>query len=391
MTLASEVTRVQYEGTGLVDTYAYAFQIFDDADLVVIETDTDEASTTLTLDSDYTVTGAGDDAGGTVVLSSALTSGYRLTIYSLLDYVQEVDLSTQQELFLEVIETAFDKTTRMVQQLDEELGRCLKYDVDTEDADIDTDITAVIAARDEAASSASAASTSESNASDFADEAEAWASKVDGQVEATDYSAKAYAIGGTGVTNGAGAAKEWATKAEDSTVDGAEYSAKHYAAKAAASVGSVKVSANDTTPGVLNGKLVAGDGLTLTEGSDGGDETFTAALDLTDDHTWSSVQASAITALTDAASITWTMTAGNDYSVTLGEVGRTLADPTGMVAGQRGVLKVDSTSGTITTWGTGTMLFSSGTAPTSSGGIDIYTYWSDGTYVYLAAFIEGAA
>ena len=40
----------------------------------------------------------------------------------------------------------------------------------------------------------------------------------------------------------------------------------------------VKVSTNDTTPGFLNGKLVAGTNITLTEGSDGGDETLTAAL-----------------------------------------------------------------------------------------------------------------
>ena len=40
----------------------------------------------------------------------------------------------------------------------------------------------------------------------------------------------------------------------------------------------VKVSTNDTTPGFLNGKLVAGTNITLTEGSDGGNETLTAAL-----------------------------------------------------------------------------------------------------------------
>tara|TARA_R110002020_G_scaffold77025_7_gene194763 strand:- start:1512 stop:2834 length:1323 start_codon:yes stop_codon:yes gene_type:complete len=66
-------------------------------------------------------------------------------------------------------------------------------------------------------------------------EAKDWASKVDGQISSTDYSAKAYAIGGTGVTNSAGAAKEWAAKAEDSTVDGTLFSSLHYAAKAAAS------------------------------------------------------------------------------------------------------------------------------------------------------------
>ena len=40
----------------------------------------------------------------------------------------------------------------------------------------------------------------------------------------------------------------------------------------------VKVSSNDTTAGFLNGKLVAGTNISLTEGSDGGDETLTAAL-----------------------------------------------------------------------------------------------------------------
>jgi len=38
-----------------------------------------------------------------------------------------------------------------------------------------------------------------------------------------------------------------------------------------------KVSSNNTTPGYLNGKLVAGTNITLTEGSDGGDETLTIA------------------------------------------------------------------------------------------------------------------
>lgn len=39
----------------------------------------------------------------------------------------------------------------------------------------------------------------------------------------------------------------------------------------------VKVSSNDTTEGYLNGKLVAGANITLTEGNDGGNETLTIA------------------------------------------------------------------------------------------------------------------
>ncbi len=69
------------------------------------------------------------------------------------------------------------------------------------------------------------------------DTAQDWAEKIDGAVDgANGYSSKAWAIGGTGVTNTAarGSAKDWATNAEDSTVDGSGYSSLHYAAKASA-------------------------------------------------------------------------------------------------------------------------------------------------------------
>jgi hypothetical protein len=83
---------------------------------------------------------------------------------------------------------------------------------------------------------ASNASTSATASATSATLSEDWATKTDGQVASTDYSSKAWAIGGTGVTDtaSAGAAKEWATAAEDDLVDGSEYSAKHYSAKASA-------------------------------------------------------------------------------------------------------------------------------------------------------------
>ena len=73
------------------------------------------------------------------------------------------------------------------------------------------------------------AEAAESNASGFADEAEDWASKTTGQVESTDYSSKAYAIGGTGVDTGDGSAKDWATKTSAGVGNTSEYSAKEYA------------------------------------------------------------------------------------------------------------------------------------------------------------------
>jgi hypothetical protein len=146
-----------------------------------------------------------------------------------------------------------------------------------------------------------------------------WASKTDGIVASSDYSSKAYAIGGTGVTDtaGKGAAKEWATAAEDDLVDGSEYSAKHYSIKsnasavasaasaataaasetaaaasetaagvsetnaaasavaAAANNGGVFVSANDTTAGNLESKVLASGLIGLSTQNDGANETFT--------------------------------------------------------------------------------------------------------------------
>lgn len=42
----------------------------------------------------------------------------------------------------------------------------------------------------------------------------------------------------------------------------------------------VKVSANDTTTGYLNGKLVGETGITLTENNNGGNETLTISLNI---------------------------------------------------------------------------------------------------------------
>lgn len=74
------------------------------------------------------------------------------------------------------------------------------------------------------------AETAETNASTSATLAGNYANKVDGAVESSNYSSKAWALGGTGVTDtaGSGSSKEWATDTTNQ-VDGTEYSAKEYA------------------------------------------------------------------------------------------------------------------------------------------------------------------
>ena len=94
-----------------------------------------------------------------------------------------------------------------------------------------------------AATSETNAATSATNAATSETLAEEWAEKTTGIVDSTGYSSKAWATGGTGVTNqsGGGASEEWATKTT-ATVDGTEYSAKEYAigAQTANTSGSAK-------------------------------------------------------------------------------------------------------------------------------------------------------
>ena len=99
-----------------------------------------------------------------------------------------------------------------------------------------------------------------------------WAVKTSAVVNSVDGSAKAYAIGGTGVTStsGKGAAKEWATTAENSKVDTTGYSALHYSAKSKAysqTVGAQVTNDSGTANQGYSSKEYAIGDLTATGGS----------------------------------------------------------------------------------------------------------------------------
>jgi len=117
MTVSTEVSREEYTGNGVTTDFDYRFRVFSAEDLVVSVADTTETITVLTLNTDYTVTGAGSRTGGKVKLLSPLAFNWRISIERALPVTQETDIRNQGNFFPEVHEDAFDKLTMLIQQV----------------------------------------------------------------------------------------------------------------------------------------------------------------------------------------------------------------------------------------------------------------------------------
>ena len=156
MTLDSTTSKVQYTQSGGTTEWPVPFKFLDNDHLIVITT-VGGVDTTLVLDTDYTVTGAGDDAGGTVTISPAVASGTKVTIYRWLDLLQPTQLTTAGGWYPPVHENVFDRLTMMIQQGQEQIDRSLKIPVTSDDAEAEDLIQSIYDAAAEAAASAATA------------------------------------------------------------------------------------------------------------------------------------------------------------------------------------------------------------------------------------------
>lgn len=116
MTVSTVVDHNDYIGNGITTSFPYTFRIFKKSDLTVSVIDLNENIFVLVLDTDYTVTNAGGYSGGNVVLSSALSNGWKISIAREIEPTQETDLRNQGKFFAETHENVFDKLTMLIQQ-----------------------------------------------------------------------------------------------------------------------------------------------------------------------------------------------------------------------------------------------------------------------------------
>jgi hypothetical protein len=126
-TVSTAAPRMDYVGNGATATYSYTFRIFNAADLRVTVRDTSGTETHLVLNSDYTVTGANNLAGGTItLLAGNLTQDYSLTIRFDRTPQQTTDLRNQGHFLAEVHEDEFDQLTRYIQSLTDVTSRSIR-------------------------------------------------------------------------------------------------------------------------------------------------------------------------------------------------------------------------------------------------------------------------
>lgn len=128
MTVSTSTSTASYAANGSTTTFAYPFKIFNDSDLVVIlRNTTTSVETVQVLNSAYTVTGAGNVAGGNVVFGTAPASGNTIFIRRQLPVTQEVDYVPNDPFPAETHEAALDKLTMLVQQTKTDTDRAILF------------------------------------------------------------------------------------------------------------------------------------------------------------------------------------------------------------------------------------------------------------------------
>lgn len=127
MTVSSQVNRKDYSGNGSTTNFATEFRFLEDSHLrVILTVDSTGVETVQSLTTNYTVTGKGEDSGGTVTMIIAPATGETLTIIRDVPVTQQTDYVENDDFPAESHERALDKLTMIVQQQQEEISRSVK-------------------------------------------------------------------------------------------------------------------------------------------------------------------------------------------------------------------------------------------------------------------------
>jgi hypothetical protein len=135
MTVSTTQNRVSYAGNGVTLAFSFPYVFFDNADLVVLLVLADGTFTQKVLGTDYTVTGAGVDAGGTVTMTAPPAAGTSLVVYRDPALTQPQAFVDNDPLPAKSISRGYDRLTVITQRIRELVNRSFRLsDADTSGA-----------------------------------------------------------------------------------------------------------------------------------------------------------------------------------------------------------------------------------------------------------------
>ena len=121
MTVANNPSRDQYTATSGQTVFPYTFEIFSKDDVVVIKN-----TTTLIEGTNYTVTGVGNENGGSIVLTAGATTGDIITVYRDMPLERNSDYQTSGDFLASEVNNDFDRLWLAAQQINELSARSIK-------------------------------------------------------------------------------------------------------------------------------------------------------------------------------------------------------------------------------------------------------------------------
>jgi hypothetical protein len=126
MTVSSDVNRISYSGNGSTTVFPVNYYFLENSHLQVILITSAGVETIQTLTTNYTVTGAGNEAGGSVTMLVAPPVNVTIVIQRSVPATQETDYLANDPFPAESHERALDKLTMLAQQNEREIDRALK-------------------------------------------------------------------------------------------------------------------------------------------------------------------------------------------------------------------------------------------------------------------------
>ena len=123
MTVNSTINRIEYAGDGASAVFTVGFYFLIETDLKVYLRDRQDNEKLLTATTHYTVSNAGNPAGGSVKMVTAPTAGEKLVIVRDPALTQLTDYRANDAFPAETHERAIDKLTMLAQRLSERIDR----------------------------------------------------------------------------------------------------------------------------------------------------------------------------------------------------------------------------------------------------------------------------